>query len=161
MRMLKLALLAVALGLLAGCASSGTPEAAAPAPPGAAVRSVPAPPADQAYLVFYREKRFVGKALNTSVHVDGVEIAELYGGTYIIVPVPAGEHELYADEANDAFTTAVEGGRVYYFRMGLVPGLWKGNGKLEKPDEAEGAKEFGVWKLKPAEEVRDPSKILK
>lgn len=156
-------LLAAALVLLAGCASSGSTEAAAPGAPAPILRSAPVPPPDQAYLVIYREKRFVGKALNTSIHVDGAEIAELDGGSYVIVPVPAGEHKLYADEEKDALSAAAEGGKVYYFRMGLVPGLWKGNGKLEKLDEAEGAKEFGEWKLEPAEgdEIKDPSKILK
>jgi hypothetical protein len=151
---------AAALVLLAGCASSG-PSQGAPAAPAAPARVAPAPPADQAYLVFYREKRFVGKALNTSVHVDDVEIAELDGGTYLIVPVPAGEHKLYADEEKDGFTMPVEGGKVYYFRMGLVPGLWKGNGKLEKVDEPAGVNEFGTWKLEPAEKVKEPGKILK
>jgi len=157
----SLVLPAAALGLLVGCASSGGSGTPTTATPGAYARTVPAPPADQAYLVFYREKRFVGKALNTSVHVDGVEIAELDGGTYIIVPVPAGEHKLYADEEEDAFSMSVEGGKVYYLRMGLVPGLWKGNGELEKVDENTGANEFGTWKLEPAEEVKEPARILK
>ena len=157
----SLILLAAGLVLLAGCATSASSEKPAPAAPEAYARTVPAPPADQAYLAFYREKRFVGKALNTSVHVDGVEIAELDGGTYIIVPVSAGEHKLYADEEKDAFTLSSEGGKVYYLRMGLVPGLWKGNGKLEQVDEGTGANEFGTWKLEPAEEVKEPGKILK
>ena len=156
-----LILLSAGLVLLSACASSAPEEGAESGAPRTYTRTVPASPADQAYLVFYREKRFVGKALNTSVHVDGVEIAELDGGTYIIVPVPAGEHKLYADEEEDAFSMSVEGGKVYYLRMGLVPGLWKGNGELEKVDENTGANEFGTWKLEPAEEVKEPARILK
>lgn len=159
-KLAALLLAAASLGLLAGCASTAPDAMKAPAP---ILRTAPVPPPDQAYLIFYREKRFVGKALNTSVHVDGVEIAELDGGSYVIIPVPAGEHKLYADEEKDAITLAAEGGKVYYFRMGLVPGLWKGNGKLEKLDEAEGGQEFGAWKLEPAEgdELKEPSRILK
>jgi hypothetical protein len=117
--------------------------------------------AEVAYLVCYREKRFLGAALNTSVHVDGVEIADMDNGCYIIVKVKPGEHKVYADAEKDALTVKVDAGKSYYFRMELAMGLWKGHGRLKEVDLATGEKEFKEWKLDFAPDIRQPDMVIK
>lgn len=116
---------------------------------------------ESGFLVCYRERRFVGAALNTSVHVDDVEIADMDNGCYIIVKVKPGEHKLYADEKKDAFTINVEAGKFYYFRMELAMGLWKGHGRLKGVDNSIGEKEFKEWNLKLAPDIRQPEMVVK
>lgn len=169
-------LLSVSLGiagLLAGCSSTGSPPATAKAAPPAESSStprepVPPPPAvapaaagEESLMVVYRQKRIVGMALNTSVYLDGVEVAELDPGTFVKIKLTPGSHRVWADEARDAITLAVESGRSYYFRMDLVPGLWKGNGKLAAVDEGSGRKELADFQCKPAEEIKVPALVVR
>lgn len=113
------------------------------------------------FLVCYREKRFVGAALNTSVHVDDLEIADMDNGCYIIVKVKPGEHKLYADEMEDAITVKVEAGKAYYFRMELAMGLWKGHGRLKEVDIATGEQEFKKWNPEFSSDIRQPDMVVK
>jgi hypothetical protein len=134
------------------------------APPPATPETTVAVPAEKdefGYLVCYREKRFVGAALNTSVYVDDIEIADMDNGCYIIVKVKPGEHNLHADEKKDAFTVKVEAGKVYYYRMELTWGIWKGHGRLKEVDLAEGEKEFKEWNLEFAPDVRQPEMVVR
>jgi hypothetical protein len=136
------------------------PAATAPSAPEA---TVPAPPekAEIGLLVCYREKRILGAALNTSVHVDDVEIADLDNGCYVVVKVKPGEHSLYADEKDDAFTVKVEAGKTYFFRMELTWGLWKGHGRLKEVDAETGDKEFKEWNPELASDIRQPEMVVK
>jgi hypothetical protein len=124
----------------------------------------------QAFGIFYRKKRFVGLALNTSIFVDGVEIAELDPGTYIKVPIAPGTHSFHSDDEDDAFDVEIAAGEEYYFSVNLKPGMWKGDGTLEKKSKREGSAEFEKLNLKvckdkaikvPAMVVVDPRKPVK
>lgn len=142
-------------------------ETAAPAPPAESAPPAPAPvdaslaPAPaKAFAYFYRKKTILGGALNTSVHVDGVEVADLDPGTYVKVPLDPGNHAFYSDEKDDTLKLEVEAGKEYYFRIELKAGMWKGHGVLNRLDPVEGSNEFGSWKLKPAEDVRKPEMVV-
>jgi len=137
------------------------PIAAAPvAPP--APEAQPGAETQGAILLIYRQKRFAGAILNTSVFVDDVEIADLDNGTYLKVKVTPGEHAIRADEKKDAMVLPVEPGKTYYFRMALRAGLWKGHGKLEPVDAVTGEKEFTEWKPKLvyAKDIRKPEMVV-
>jgi hypothetical protein len=118
-------------------------------------------PSDKALVTVYRKKRIVGLALHTSVYVDGVEVAELENGAYVRLAIAPGPHVLYADEEKDAIKVDLEAARQYFYRMELVPGLWKGNGILKPVDEKTGATEFKEWKLKLTKEIRKPEMVVR
>jgi len=115
-----------------------------------------------AVVLVYREKRFAGAILNTSVFIDDVEVADMDNGTYLKVRLTPGEHRIHADEKKDEMTLLFEAGKTYYFRMALRAGLWKGHGKLEPVDEGTGQKEFTSWKAKLvyAKDVRKPEMVI-
>lgn len=120
------------------------------------------PPDDsKAWVTVYRKKRFLGAALNTSVFVDGVEVADLDPGTYVRVALDPGTHTFHSDEEKNAVDLDLEGGKHYFFRMELQAGMWKGHGVLRKVDLAEGATEFKEWKLKIAKDIRTPDMVIK
>lgn len=152
--------------LLAAC-SSAPPSSSAPTgggvttvPPPAPTPARTLPVAHDAFATVYRTRRLVGTALNTSVHIDGVEVAELDNGTYVRVRLGPGAHTFYADDERDALTVTVEAGREYYFRTELVSGAWGGHGKLQRVDAAAGAAELKAGTLKPATEIRDPRLVV-
>ncbi len=147
---------------------AGEPGASAAAPRPAAAAAAVAPsavtagaPDGSALVTVYRKGRMLGAILNTSVYVDGVEVANLDGGTYVRVAVAPGAHRFRADEEKDTVTLEVAPGKAYYFRMGLVAGLWKGHGKLEPVAEAVGSAEFAQWKLKLASDIRRPEMVVR
>jgi hypothetical protein len=119
------------------------------------------PIAEFGYLVCYRQKRFVGAILNTSVFLDEVELADMDNGCYIIAKAAPGAHAVRADEKKDTLPVNVEAGKVYYFRMELAVGLWKGHGRLKEVDATTGEKEFKEWNLKFAPDIRQPSQVVK
>lgn len=159
------AVLVVAVSFM-GCSSTAPQSApaesvAAPAAPAApAMAAAPADTGDNAYLSFYRKKRIVGMALNTSVYVDGVEVAELDPGTYVKVRVSPGTHRVWADEEEDVVTVQATAGETYYFRMELRPGMWKGHGQVVAMDAVAGAAEFAEYKCKLAEEIKVPAMVV-
>ena len=118
-------------------------------------------PSDKALVTVYRKKRIVGLALHTSVYLDGVEVAELENGAYVRLAVGPGPHALYADEEKDTIKVELEPAREYFFRMELVPGLWKGNGVLKPVDEKTGSTEFKEWNLKLTKEIRKPELVVR
>jgi len=170
----------VALGFAALCSCSSTqpqPQTVARVEPPAAVEPSAAavepgappsvPPsaslaaADKALVTVYRKKRIVGLALHTSVYVDGVEVAELENGAYVRLALAPGPHAFHADEEKDTIKADLEPGKAYFFRMELVPGMWKGNGILRPVDEAAGAAEYKEWNLKLTKEIRKPELVVR
>jgi hypothetical protein len=136
-----------------------TPPETAPA---ASASAPVADAAESAVILVYRQKRFAGAILNTSVFVDEIEIADMDNGTFLKVKVTPGEHTIHADEKKDAMVLPFEAGKTYYFRMALRAGFWKGHGKLEPVDPATGEKEFGEWrpKLEYAKDIRKPDMVI-
>ncbi len=99
-------------------------------------------------------------ALNTSVHVDRVEVADLDPGTYVKVPLAPGKHAFYSDEDDDTLQLDVEPGQEYFFRIELQAGMWKGHGVLKLVDANEGSREFEAWQLKLAKDIRKRDMIV-
>ncbi|HNX49526.1 MAG TPA: DUF2846 domain-containing protein [Thermoanaerobaculaceae bacterium] len=149
-----------------GCSSTAPqgapagPVEATAAPGAPALVAAPADAGDNAYLTVYRKKRIVGLALNTSVYVDGVEVAELDPGTYVKVRVSPGAHKISGDEVDDSVAVETSAGGTYYFRMELRPGMWKGHGEVVAVDAATGAAEFAEYKCKLAKEIKVPAMVV-
>ncbi|MCE7959139.1 MAG: DUF2846 domain-containing protein, partial [Acidobacteria bacterium ACB2] len=140
---------------------ASTAPAREPAPATDRAPAAVAPADAKAYAYFYRKKTILGAALNTSVHVDGIEVADLDPGTYVKVPLEPGKHAFYSDEEDDTLKLEIEAGKEYYFRIMLKAGMWKGHGVLNRVDPSEGAPEFEEWKLKLAEDIRKPEMVVK
>ena len=150
---------------LTGCSSSSPRQVTSPGSPStppvaAVVADAPVPDGDQSWVTVYRKKRMLGAILNTSVHVDGIEVADLDPGTYVRVVLPPGTHSFYSDDKDDAVTLDLAGGAHQFFRVELQAGVWKGHGVLEAVDPATGASEFREWKLKLAKDIREPDMVI-
>jgi hypothetical protein len=140
--------------------ASGSESAAIASAP-SATGALSAAAGVQSFAYFYRKKSILGGALNTSVHVDKIEVADLDPGTYVKVPLQPGKHAFYSDEEGDELKVDVDAGKEYYFRVDLQAGMWKGHGVLNRVEAAEGSAEFEKWKLKLAEDIRKPEMVVK
>jgi len=157
-RLLLTAALAASAVTISGCSSGESEGAAKSAATGfvAAARR-----GNAGEVTFYRKGGFIGGALNTSVHVDDILVADLDPGTYVTVKAAPGRHTVYSDEKDEVLAVQVEPGKRYYYRVGLVIGMWKGHGKLEQVDTTIGSQQVAEWKLKLARDVRQPSMLAR
>ena len=143
--------------VIAGCSSSSTPPAAAPAPaaqPVAAAAPPPEPvvetPADTssvATVIIYRPKAFFGMALRPTVMLDGADLANITNGRYYIGHYPAGKYLFQMDDKKSGATLDVVPGETYYFKVEIVPGFWKGGGKMTITAKEQG--DYEISQLKP------------
>ncbi|HEX8921304.1 MAG TPA: DUF2846 domain-containing protein [Pyrinomonadaceae bacterium] len=106
-----------------------------------------------ATVYIYRPSKLMGKALEPSVFCDGVELGRMDNGRYLTLKLKPGRHTIHMTNEKKGFDMDMRGGEVYYFRVGIEMGFWKGQGKIMLDEREKGAAE--IKKLKPL----DPDKI--
>ncbi len=131
-------------------AKPAEPAAAQAAP--AATGLVAAPPEGKGQIVFFREKKFAGAAINYKVREGENELGKLSSGTYFVHVTEPGAHEYTVhSEAKDILNLEVEAGETYYVIGGITMGFMAGRPNLSPSDEA--AFSAMADKLKPAKPI--------
>ncbi len=94
--------------------------------------------AEEAMVFIYRPKKWMGRGLEPSVFVDGVELARMDNGRYFALKVKPGKHIVHMTSDDKGYALDMGPGHKYYFRIGIEPGMWKGHGKitLDDPERA-------------------------
>lgn len=115
---------------------------------------------DFATVYIYRPSKMVGKALEPSVFVDGVELARMDNGRYVMLKLKPGKHIIHMTDKKKGFAIDMGRGQQYYFRVGIELGMWKGHGKILLEDNEKGAAE--VKKLKPLgrDKIKDQTLVM-
>jgi|GEM_PF-2293772 len=154
-------ILGVTAGLLlfAACAStpppaSPTPEAAEPPPAAASVEGLSS--TDIATVYIYRPKSFMGMALHPTVMLDGKDLINIGNGRLFVGRFPPGKRLFKMDDGKSGAELDLQAGQSYYLKVEIVPGFWKGGGKMTHVTHEQGGVE--VQDLKPIEmeEIEDP-----
>jgi hypothetical protein len=102
-------------------------------------------------VVVYRPGKYVGSALKPSVYVDGSQVARLGNGRYISLRLTPGKHSFESSMKKEpALEVEVKSNETVYLEMVLLPGTWRGGGRLV-PVAQEDAKN-ALLKLKPSDE---------
>lgn len=126
-------------------------EASAAATPTAGL--VAPPPAGKGQVVFFREKKFAGAAINYKVREGETELGKLSSGTYFVHVAEPGAHEYTVhSEAKDILNLEVEAGETYYVIGGITMGFMAGRPNLSPSDQA--AFDGMASKLKPAKPIK-------
>ena len=142
--------------------SSSTAPAPPPAPaPAAMVAPAPAPApvdrADAARVYIYRPKAFMGFALRPTVLVDGKDLVNIGNGKLYTGYFPPGKYLFQMDDKKSGANLEVKAGESYYMRVEIVPGFWKGGGRMTLMDPRQGSTEIEGLEPVPAAEVEDKS----
>ncbi|MGZ8831414.1 MAG: DUF2846 domain-containing protein [Thermoanaerobaculia bacterium] len=146
--MLSLSVLISLVLMLAGCASSSpapaTPETTATttAAPAAASSSLPQPSPDMATVYIYRPKAFVGFALHPTVMLDGQDLINVANGTVWAGNFKPGHYVFQMDDKKSGAELDLQAGELYYFRVEIVPGMWKGGGRMTLMAKEQGSLEI-------------------
>jgi hypothetical protein len=139
-----------------GCASQTTaPVVPAPAPQAAPATAVTpgtlsmTTPGNVATLYIYRPKAFLGMALRPTVMVDGRDLANITNGRYYKGVFAPGRYLFQMDDKKSGATLDLVAGETYYFKVEIVPGLWKGGGKMTLMTKEQG--NYEITQLSPIE----------
>lgn len=109
------------------------------AAPGSPVpEGLPAPPAGQGQIVFWRPGSIVGAALGCGVNVGKERISALGRGKYFLLNLTPGPYEFNAkSEAKDTLNLEVEPGEVYFVKCTIRMGIMTGRPNLAPSNLAE------------------------
>ncbi|MGS1077976.1 DUF2846 domain-containing protein [Pseudoxanthomonas beigongshangi] len=99
--------------------------------------AIAAPEAGKGQIVFFREKKFAGAAVNYIVREGEQELGKLSSGSYFVMPVEPGAHTYTVhSEAKDVLNMEVEAGETYYVVGGITMGFLAGRPNLSPSDQA-------------------------
>ena len=142
------AVVLVAGGLLAGCATSGIKYTDV-------VASVPKLKRGQGRIYFYRTVA-PGLAVQPEIKVNGVAVGPTLPGGFFYVDRPAGTYELVATtEIEEKITVTLAAGETKYVRTFISPGLFVGHfnfdvvGREKAEADLEQLQQTGVSEGKP------------
>lgn len=113
---------AIAVVVLAGCATSPTPSSEADPVPAKRLFSYQKPNSDQSTLVVTRDTGFVGSGCNTTISIDGRKSAEIGSGETAKFFVPAGDHIISASACGSGLKereTSIKSGATKRFRISI------------------------------------------
>jgi hypothetical protein len=144
--------LTAGLTMLAACASAPPP---AHPPPAAGVEALR--PSDIATVYIYRTRAFLGMALRPTVMLDGKDLVNVGNGRVFVAGFQPSKHLFKMDDGNSGAELDLQAGQAYYLKIEIVPGFWKGGGKLSHVTPEQGGVE--IQGLRPVEqkEIEDPS----
>ena len=115
---------------------------------------------EMATVYIYRPNKMIGRALEPSVFCDGVELARMDNGRFLTLKLKPGKHIVHMTDKKKGFEINMGAGQVYYFRVGIEMGMWKGQGKIMLDENEKGAEE--IKKLKPldASKIKDHTMVV-
>lgn len=141
------------------CSSSNTsqPPAAPAAAPALAAAPPPAPVTrDGAATVYiYRPKAYMGFALRPTVMVDGKDLVNIGNGKLYTGYFTPGKYLFQMDDKKSGAELDVKAGEAYYMRVEIVPGFWKGGGRMTLMDPRQGSTEIQGLDAVPVAEIED------
>lgn len=106
-------------------------------------------------IYFYRIKQFAGSGLEPSVYCDEKELARMDNGRYFGVTLSPGKHVCRMGDKQTGFEIDVKEGQLYYGRVSIDMGFWKGRGRLTLIQPEQGGFEIKKVKLLGASKVRN------
>jgi hypothetical protein len=139
--------------LFSGCASNPGVKADNPA----VVAKLDAIPRDQkAVLVIYRESNFMGAALRPTVMIDGQDLVNIGNGRVFVAALNPGKYAIEMDDKKSGAELDLKAGDSAFFKTEIVPGMWKGGGRLLKVLPEQGLFEAKKLDLVPVDEIEKP-----
>ena len=143
---------ALAFILFASCANEGV----RPVNP-AAVTRLESVPKSMARVVIYREERYMGGMLSPTVTANGRDLVNIGSGTVFVGAFKPGHYIFESNDKNSGTELDLKAGSSVFIKMEIVPGVWRGNGRLTQVAAEQGL--FESKRLKPVklDDIEDPA----
>ena len=108
-------------------------------------------------VYIYRDRAFVGSMLHPTVMVDGKDLVNIGNGRVYTGYFKPGKYLFQMDDKKSGAELEVKPGEAYYMRVEIVPGFWKGGGRLMMMDAKQGSYEIKQLTPVEAKEIPDAS----
>jgi len=141
------------LGFLPGCATTGVQ----PVNPEVVARMNAINRRTTATVVIYRESNFYGSALRPTVVLNGNDLVNVGNGRVFVGAITPGHYVFEMDDKKSGTEVDLKPGQAIYMKVELVPGFWKGGGRLLQVAPEQGAFESKRLDLIPPGEIENPA----
>lgn len=150
MHCLLLVVIAFSLG---ACASSATK----PPNPQVVAKFRALDKSKVATMVIYRPRVGLGAALRPTVVLDGTDLVNIGNGKVFVAALVPGHHTFEMDDKKSGSAVDLKAGQDVYLKVEIVPGFWKGGGKMTQVVSSQG--NYESTRLDPIEskEIENPS----
>ncbi|MFT3791972.1 MAG: hypothetical protein QM741_13055 [Rudaea sp.] len=110
-----------------------------------------------ATMVVYRPSNFMGSGLRPTIELDGKDLANIGNGRVFVSGISPGHHVFEMDDKNSGTAVELKPGDEIYLKVEIVPGFWKGGGKITQVAAQQGM--YEAMRLDPIEpkEIEDVS----
>ncbi len=148
---LRALILSLAAASLGACATSET----APPNPQVLAKMYAVDRTRMATMVIYRPREMMGAGLRPTVVLDGQDLANIGNGKVFVSPLSPGHHIFEMDDKKSGTEVELTPGQDVYLKIEIVPGFWKGGGKLTQVAPQQGSYESTRLELIEQKEIED------
>lgn len=110
-----------------------------------------------AAVIIYRERAYLGSALRPTVMLNGKDFVNVGNGRVFVGAFQPGHYVFQMDDKKSGAEMDLRPGQAVYFKVELVPGFWKGGGRLSQVQPEQGRFEAQRLQLMPAKEIEIPA----
>ena len=110
----------------------------------------------RATMVVYRPREYMGGGLRPTVVLDGKDLVNIGNGKVFIAALSPGHHTFEMDDKKSGTTVDLKPGQEVYLKIEIVPGFWKGGGKMTQVAPQQGNYEATRLDLIETKEIEDP-----
>lgn len=140
-------------GLLSACASTGVKQPN----PAVVTKLNSINKGSMATVVIYRERGFAGMALRPTVMLNGKEFVNVGNGRVFVGAFKPGHYAFEMDDKKSGTEVDLAPGKSVFMKVAIVPGFWKGGGRLTQMAPEQGAFEAKRLELIPSSEIEIPA----
>lgn len=108
-----------------------------------------------ATMVIYRPRVAFGAALRPTVVLDGKDLVNIGNGKVFVAPLSPGRYTFEMDDKKSGTAVNLKPGENIYMKVEIVPGFWKGGGKMTQVAPQQGNYESTRLDLIEPKEIED------
>ena len=126
----------------------------------AVAKETPAGSSQDATVFIYRPGKYVGKVLEPSVFIDKTEVARMDNGRYLAVRLKPGKYTIRLTDKEKGFTIEAGPGEVYFFRIEVEWGMFKGHGSIVPDVRDHAVAEIKKLKFLGQDKIKAPDLVV-
>lgn len=134
---------------LAGCATTGVK----PTNPAVVQKLNSIDMSSMAAVVIYRESNMMGSGLRPTVMLNGKDFVNVGNGRVFVGRFQPGHYAFEMDDRKSGTQVNLNAGQTLYMKVEIVPGFWKGGGRMTQMAPEQGAFEARRLQLIPSNEI--------
>jgi hypothetical protein len=150
---LRSALIILISAALGACATSSATKPANPQ----VLAKLRAIDKTKAIMVVYRPREYMGGGLRPTVVLDGKDLVNVGNGKVFVAALSPGHHTFEMDDKKSGTTVDLKPGQDVYLKIEIVPGFWKGGGKMTQVTSSQGNYESTRLDLIELKEIENAS----